>query len=277
MLLVKLLAILSTGGFSDNLWDVDLVARSAEGLEGEWQLIHSMLDIPGLNPTQIMLALWSSPWRVEPKLNSSFPTCFPGGLHWELLSECLLSVPCPGTVQSFYQERMPVCRRLELFSPNWWLSVFTELNGVLNLLPKWGQERGWCYQAAANSGILLSGRLIWGWEGGWNTWNRQTAPECLQLQASYLPLPRVCDEITPFWTANLLEQDEMDCPFTTPCQSLIPYCAEFCRGKGGIASTHARLGQLPLSAFLSALFSLPLLKSSLAIFIFFLPPTSLWT
>ena len=57
MLLVKLLAILSTGGFSDNLWDEDLVARSAEGLEGEWQLIHSMLDIPGLNPTQIMLAL----------------------------------------------------------------------------------------------------------------------------------------------------------------------------------------------------------------------------
>ena len=227
--------------------------------------------MPGLNSTQIKLALWSSPWRVEHTLSFSLPACCPGGLHWALISECLLSVPCPGTVE------MPVCRRLGLSTPNWWLSVFTELNGVLNLLPKWGRERGWCYQAAVNSGILLSGRIIWGWQGGWNTWNRQTAPVS-SVASSPSPPPQsfwwnnsVLDGKSPGTRLNGLPLHN------SMSKSLIPHFAEFCRRKGGTASTHARLGQLPLSAFLSALFSLPLLKSSLAIFIFFLPPTSVWT
>lgn len=42
----------------------------------------------------------------------------------------------------------------------------TEHNGVLILLPKWGQERGRCYQAAVNLWSLLSGRVIWGWKVG---------------------------------------------------------------------------------------------------------------
>lgn len=194
--------------------------------------------MPGLNSTQIKLALWSSPWRVEPMLSFSLPACCLGGLHWALISECLLSVPCPGTTQSFYQEQMPVCRRLQLSSPNGWLSVFAELNGVLNLLPKWGQERGCCYQAAVNSGILLSGRLMWGWEGGWNTWNRQTAPAS-SIASSLSPPPQ-----SSWWNNSVLDGKSPGPRLNglplhnSMSKSLIPHFAEFCRRKGGTARAH---------------------------------------
>lgn len=276
MILVKLLAILSRGGFSDYLWDVGPSRKICWGFGRgvAASTLHAWHAWSKLNPNQacpvkLSLKSWTHaelfpssllPWRSA--LSTYIRMLAICTLPWHRAVSTRSKCQCVGDWSS---------------APPTDDSVFTELNGVLNLLPKWGQERGWCYQAAVNSGILLSGRLIWGWEGGWSTWNRQTAPVS-SIASSLSPPPQI------FWWNNSVFDGKS--PGTrlnglplhnSMSKFLIPHFDEFCRRKGGTASTHARLGQLPLSAFLSALFSLPLLKSSLAIFIFFLPPTSLWT
>ena len=94
---------------TSGMWD--LVAMSAEGLEGEWQFICFTLDIPDPIPTQIMFDALNPSWASPLQLVALEV--------WakRLASQCTQSLPSPCTVQSFYQERMPVCRRLELSSP----------------------------------------------------------------------------------------------------------------------------------------------------------------
>lgn len=80
----------------------------------------------------------------------------------------------------------------------------TELNGVLNLLPEWGQERGWCYQAAANLWSLLSGMVIWGRKVG--------GPPGISNQHQTVYSSKLSPPTHNFWINNSIM--ECTCPST---------------------------------------------------------------